>query len=166
VRSGEARGALWSEIDLPGRVWAIPAVRMKTAAAHRVPLSDRAAEIIEERVKFKQGPLVFAGRLADIPVSAEALRHTLKRMGHCGLTIHGFRASFRTWASEQTNFPREIAEAALAHAVGSEIERTYARTDFFDHRRRLMDNWAAYCSRPTAERAAVTALHARGGGHV
>jgi integrase len=138
ARTSEVTGALWSEIDLKAKTWVIPASRMKSAREHAVPLSDRAVAILEALPR-DHGNSIFK-------LSATALWRTLRDMRP--VTPHGFRSSFRDWAAECTNYPREICEAALAHAVGSQVERAYARTSFFDKRRQLMDEWARFCSEP------------------
>ena len=147
ARSGEVRGATWSEIDLEAREWRIPAERMKTGAEHRVPLSDAAVAVLE-RVKPLQDSsgLVFP---SPVRVGRELSSMTLtKALRSCGLadraTVHGFRTSFRTWASERTNADHAVMELSLAHAVGSQVERAYSRSDLRDKRRLLMNQWAGY----------------------
>jgi integrase len=159
ARSGEARGATWGEIDLQKAEWTIPAGRMKAGREHRVPLSPRALEIL--RNLPRQSELVFApGRDGAAVMSDTTLRrNVLRKLGRGDVTVHGFRSSFRTWAAERTNFAREIAEQSLAHAVGDATERAYKRTDMFDQRRRLMEMWAEFCSRPAGAGATVVELH-------
>lgn len=143
-RSGEIRLAAWSEIDLAGKVWEIPAERMKMKRPHRVPLSSRAVTILHEAKALNDGSdLVFAGMKKGKPLSDMTLSKLVKELGF-DADVHGFRTSFRTWAQERTNFPREVAEAALAHAVGDAVEQAYARSDVFDKRRKMMDAWSAY----------------------
>jgi integrase len=158
ARSGEARGATWGEIDLQKAEWTIPAGRMKAGREHRVPLSPRALEIL--RNLPRQSELVFApGRDGAAVMSDTTLRrNVLRKLGRGDVTVHGFRSSFRTWAAERTNFAREIAEQSLAHAVGDATERAYKRTDMFDQRRRLMEMWAEFCSRPAGAGATVVEL--------
>jgi integrase len=144
ARSGEALGARWSEIDMTSKIWTVPAGRMKRGVEHRVPLVDRAVEILEGMAKIRRGELVFPAYRADRPMSDMACSMLLRRLKVEGVTVHGFRSSFRDWAGELTGFPREIAEAALAHAVGDETERAYRRGDALAKRRKLMDAWAAY----------------------
>ena len=144
VRSGEARRATWEEIDADARTWTIPADRMKAAKGHRVPLSDAALAVLES-VRPLRGPsgLVFpSGR--DRVLAPSSLLKTLHAATGTRATTHGFRSSFRDWCSEQTDAPHAVAEMALAHAVGSDVERSYARSDLFDRRRRLMADWAAF----------------------
>ena len=146
-RSGEARGATWDEVDLESREWRIPAERMKAAAEHRVPLSAAALAVLE-LVRPLRGPsgLLFPSpQRAGKPLSDMALTKVLRDTGLADrATVHGFRTSFRTWASERTSVPHAVAEMALAHAVGSSVERSYARSDLFDKRRGLMEQWAQY----------------------
>ncbi len=148
VRSGETRGATWAEIDLENKVWTVPAERMKTGKAHRVPLSDRATEILKGMKTESEGELVFPGQREKRPLSDMTLSKALKTAGGNGFTVHGFRSSFRDWAAEETNFQREVAEAALAHSVGDAVERAYRRGDALEKRRKLMDAWASYCQPP------------------
>jgi integrase len=147
ARSGEALGARWQEIDMKEKVWTLPDRRMKRGVEHRVPLSPRAIEILEAMAKGARGDLVFSTHRADRPMSGMACTMLLRRMKAEGVTVHGFRSSFRDWAGECTSFPREIAEAALAHAVGNEVERAYRRSDALEKRRKLMDAWASYCTK-------------------
>ena len=144
ARSGEVRGAKWSEIDLPAREWTIPAKRMKSRRDHRVPLSGRAMEILKAARQFSGGhsPLVFPSQ-GDKPISITRLPKILQSV-KVDAVPHGFRSSFRDWAAEETNYPREVVEAALAHVVGNQTEAAYARSDLFERRQRLMDEWATY----------------------
>lgn len=145
ARSGEVLSAQWSEIDLEARVWTVPASRMKAGREHRVPLPDRAVEILSTLAKTKIGEFVFPGAKRDRPLSVMALTMSMRRAGVGEFTVHGFRSSFRDWAGERTHFAREVAEAALAHVVGDQTERAYRRGDALDKRRELMDAWAAFC---------------------
>lgn len=147
ARTGEVIGARWSEIAKD--VWTIPAERMKGRREHRIPLSDRALEILEGLPR--EGDFVFMGARADKPLSNMALLATLRRMGRGDLTAHGFRSTFRDWVSEQTNFPGELAEMALAHVVSDKTEAAYRRGDMFAKRQALMDDWAAFCGGADAE---------------
>ncbi len=143
VRSGEVRGAAWAEIERDAGVWTIPALRTKGNREHRVPLCGRALQILEEaRMLGRGSPLVFPG-VRRKPFASTALSELL---GELKITAvpHGFRSSFRDWAAEETDHPREVAEAALAHKVRNPIEAAYRRTDLFERRRRLMDDWARY----------------------
>ena len=147
TRSGEARRATWSEIDLASKEWRIPPIRMKAQVEHRVPLSDSALAVLD-RVRPLRGEadLVFPSpSRQNKPLSDMALTRALRG---CGLadraTVHGFRSSFRDWAAEQTDAPHAVMELALAHTVGSRVEQAYARSDLLDRRRRLMCSWADY----------------------
>ena len=146
VRSGEARGATWSETDLQAAEWRIPAERMKGGREHRVPLSPAALETLNSaRSLHSPADLCFpAPARAGKEVHASTLVQVLKRIYGDRCTVHGFRSSFRDWASEQTRAPHAVAEAALAHQVGSAVERSYARSDLFEKRRDLMNRWAEF----------------------
>jgi integrase len=143
ARSGEVLGARWGEIDLERGIWIVPTARMKAGREHRVPLSDRAKTILEAMAAVRAGDLVFPGR-GGRPMSNMAMEMLLRRMKEDEVTVHGFRSSFRDWAAEETPFPREIAEAALAHVVGDSTERAYRRGDALERRRELMQAWADY----------------------
>ncbi|RFC68357.1 MULTISPECIES: tyrosine-type recombinase/integrase [Mesorhizobium] len=153
MRSGEVIGAKWSEFDLEKAVWTIPAARMKAGQQHKVPLSDRALEIMAMLKENERGEYAFAGEprpgnrqdmLHGRPLSSMAMLMLLRRMKAENITVHGFRSSFRDWCGDQTNFPRDVAEAALAHKVGDETERAYRRLDALEKRRALMQVWADY----------------------
>ncbi len=146
ARSGEAMGARWSEIDFDAKLWVIPRERMKANKAHRVPLTDRCIAILRQLEPLKAGPesYVFPGTKVDKPLSVMALEMLLRRM-KLPVTVHGFRSTFRDWAGDCTTFPREVVEEALAHQVGSEVERAYRRSDAIEKRRQLMQAWADYC---------------------
>jgi integrase len=148
LRTSETIGAHWSEIDFDAKVWTIPASRMKSRRQHRVPLADRAVSIL--KALPRHGDRVF--KLSDRPM-LELLRGMRP-----GLTVHGFRSSFRDWCKEQTNFPREVAELALAHVVADKSEAAYSRGDALDKRRQLMAAWERYCSKPAATGATVTPM--------
>jgi integrase len=149
ARSGEVRGARWSEFDLEAKAWSILAERMKGGRAHRVPLSDRAVEILERMRVFRRtddpSALVFEGQKPGRPFSDMTLTMPIRR-AKLPITVHGFRSAFRDWCAEATSTPREIAEACLAHVVKNTAEAAYARTDHFDKRRAVMDMWAAFCT--------------------
>lgn len=147
-RKQEVLGARWTEFDLRERVWSRPADRMKSGVAHRVPLSERALSIIEEQWALRQNEFVFPGRKG--PLNDNSLKQFLASISRTDITSHGFRSTFRDWAGEQTNFPREICEEALAHRVGNAVEEAYRRGDALEKRRRLMEAWAAFCERPAA----------------
>jgi integrase len=152
ARSGEVLGAPWGEIDLVKGTWTIPAERMKAGREHRVPLSTRAAAILRD-IPDRIGP-VFSRH--GVPLGHGAIATAL---GRSDVTVHGFRSTFRDWAAEQTNVPREIAELSLAHKISTAAEAAYQRSDLLDKRRRLMDAWGAFCSAPeSAGREKVIAL--------
>ncbi|MET4277880.1 MULTISPECIES: integrase arm-type DNA-binding domain-containing protein [unclassified Bradyrhizobium] len=143
ARSGETRGALWSEIQ--DDVWVVPPERMKGGREHRVPLVPRAQAILKQMKKLRTSDIIFPGFRDDRPLSDMSLSAVLRRL-EVDATVHGFRSSFRDWAGDATDFPRELAEAALAHLVGDETERAYRRGDALKRRRELMEAWAAYCA--------------------
>ncbi|WP_421366965.1 tyrosine-type recombinase/integrase [Agrobacterium tumefaciens] len=149
ARSGEVRGAVWTEIDLNVKVWSIPAARMKGGKSHRVPLSDEAVAILKAMKKQSLNEFVFPGVRGGGPLSDMTLTKALKAAGGGAYTVHGFRSTFRDWATEVAHAPREIAEASLAHAVGDAVERSYARSDALERRRKLMQEWASYIYRPS-----------------
>jgi integrase len=148
ARTGEVLGAQWSEIDSGAKVWTVPAGRMKSGREHRVPLSGAAVAVLKRMAKAREGDHVFPGdRRATL--SNMAFLMLLRRMGRGDLTAHGFRSTFRDWAAERTNFPNEVVEMALAHAISDKTEAAYRRGDLFEKRRKLMDAWAAYCHKST-----------------
>lgn len=144
ARTGETLGAQWAEIDLETKVWTVPAPRMKSGREHRVPLSDRSLAILNELAKAKTGALVFPGYKKGRPLSSMAMEMLLRRMDANAYTVHGFRSSFKTWATEATSFPNELSEQALAHVTGNQVERAYRRTDVLERRRKLMAAWARF----------------------
>jgi integrase len=151
ARSGEVRGMHWSEVDLDGAVWTVPASRMKARREHRVPLSEPAVSLLRAVLRCRTSDggdkLVFAGHKHGRPLSIMAMAMTLRRMHRNDLTVHGFRSTFRDWAGETTAHPREVIEAALAHRTGDKVEQAYARGDLFSKRHRLMADWAEFCNR-------------------
>ena len=147
ARSGEVLGARWSEIDLDAKVWTIPAARMKAAREHRVPLSEPALAILTKLSEAKVSDYVFPGQRAGRPLSVMALEMVLRRMGIEDATVHGFRSAFRDWAGNETHFPRELAEHALAHVIGDKAEQAYRRSDALARRCELMTAWANFCER-------------------
>jgi integrase len=149
-RTGEVIGVKWSEIDLRARLWTVPAERMKSGKEHRVPLCDRAFAIVEEMAAIRSSDCVFPGLHAGKPLSDMSLLMLLRRMGRGDLTTHGFRSTFSDWCSERTNFPAEVREMALAHAVSDKVEAAYRRGDLFNKRRQLAEAWARYCAAPPA----------------
>ena len=145
ARSGEVRLATWGEVDLDAATWTVPASRMKAKRDHRVPLCGRALAILHEaRQVPESGNLIFPSQRGK-PLSDMTLSKLIKELGIPAVP-HGFRSSFRDWASERTSHPRDVIEAALAHTVRNQTEAAYARSDLFERRRRLMDDWAAYLS--------------------
>lgn len=155
ARSGEVRGAKWDEIDLKNAVWIIPAERMKAGKEHRVPLSKKAMDILKGLPRFEGTDFCFSapkgGQLSDMALTAVMRRMELNAVPH------GFRSSFRDWAAERTNYPREIAEQALAHTIGK-VEAAYRRTDMLEKRRRMMEEWAKFCNnvRPEGKVVAIS----------
>lgn len=153
-RSGEVRGARWAEFDMVAKLWTIPAERMKAKREHQVPLSDAALALLD--LMLKDGDVVFAGTKGQ-PLSDMSLTAVIRRMNGddkpvwtdvngAGITVHGFRSSFRMWAAETTNYPREVAEHALAHQLPDAVERAYQRGSQFAKRAALMAEWAVYCA--------------------
>jgi integrase len=160
ARTGEAIGARWEEIDLDGKMWTVPAERIKAGKEHRVPLGARAVEIIKAQ-RGRDPVYVFPGRKRGKPLSNMAMLKVLERMWRSDITTHGFRSSFRDWAAERTNYPSEVAEMALAHKVGDKVEAAYRRGDMFEKRRWLADEWAKFCAQPAAK-GGVAAIRKRG----
>lgn len=147
-RTNEVLKSVPHEFNLEDNLWTIPGERMKASRNHRIPLSAPAKAIVEE---FKTAETyIFPGGKSGKPLSNNALLALLKRMGRSDITVHGFRSTFRDWAAEQTNYAREVAEMALAHAIEDKTEAAYRRGDLFEKRQRLMDDWAKYCAKPKA----------------
>ncbi len=145
ARTNETIGATFSEIDFTQQTWTIPETRMKAGRKHVVPLPDRAVQLLGQPT---DGGHLFPGPQGGLPLSNMAMLELVRGMIGNGITVHGFRSCFKDWAREQTNFAREVSEAALAHTIGDKTEAAYARGDLFDKRRKLMDAWAAYCATP------------------
>jgi integrase len=163
ARTGEVIGAKWDEIDFAEKLWTIPAGRMKAGHEHRVALSPAAVQLLKRLPTEHGNNFVFIGPRAGNGLSAVALMQTLRRMGHANISVHGFRSAFRDWCAEQTNFPREVAEMALAHKISDKVEAAYRRGDLLKKRFLLAEAWAKYCSSPPAAKAgAVVPMHARG----
>jgi integrase len=156
ARTGETIGARWAEIDMEAATWLVPGERMKAGRDHRVPLSGGAMAILRAVRPEQPQPeaYVFTGRGSKTGLSNMSLSAVLRRMGKREITVHGFRSTFRDWAAESTQHPRELAEAALAHTLKDKVEAAYRRGDLFDKRRTLMNDWAAYCASSTVARAA------------
>jgi integrase len=142
-RTGEVLGTQWGEMDLEARLWTCPAVRMKGGVVHRVPLSDEMMAILEP-LRAMQSEYVFEGQKRHHPLSNMAMLMLLRRMQVESVTVHGFRSTFRDWASEIANVAYEVSEMSLAHKVGSAVERAYARSDLLEKRRSLMEQWSRY----------------------
>jgi integrase len=170
ARSGEARGARWSEMNLAEAVWTIPAERMKMEKEHRVPLSPRAIEVLEAAVRQPDNDLVFPAPRGK-ELSDGTLNAIIRRMNESqarwvdpkdgrSAVAHGFRSTFRDWVSERTNYPRDVAEMALAHSIGDKVEAAYRRGELFEKRRSMMNKWAAFLAKPETS-AKVVALAKR-----
>jgi integrase len=155
-RTNEVIKAQWSEFDLRQNTWAIPAERMKSKRRHRVPLSAAAIQVLEA-TKGLDKTYVFPGHKRNSHLSNAAMLQVLKRLERTGITVHGFRSTFRDWCAESTNYPAHVAEMALAHTLRDKTEAAYRRGDLLEKRARLMADWARYCSKP-AEPAAVVAI--------
>lgn len=145
ARTGEAIGATWEEIDLEKRLWTVPAVRMKAGKEHEIPLSRRAVEIIQTLEVTRTGDFLFPGGKEGAPLSNMAMAQTLKRMKRLDITVHGFRSTFRDWAAEQTDYPREVIEHAISHQLKDKAEAAYHRSTMLEKRRKLMEAWAEFC---------------------
>jgi integrase len=160
ARTGETLGATWSEIDLQAKTWTIPAARMKADREHRVPLSDRAMEVLKELPTEENNPFVFIGktraRLRD-----NGMLEVLAQLGRRDVTVHGFRSCFRDWAAELTATPNFVVEMALAHSVGNAVEAAYRRGDLFMKRIKLMQDWSRYCQKSVGAVGNVTPLVGR-----
>lgn len=167
-RSGEARGAKWSEIDLQAKIWTIPAVRMKAKREHQIPLSNEAVALIERMEHVMGSDLIFPNTKGDV-LSDMSMTAVIRRMNAEALTwvskdgktvtVHGFRSSFRMWAAESTNYPREVAEHALAHQLPDAVERAYQRGTQFTKRAQMMQEWAKYCGTVRSEGGEVVPIN-------
>jgi integrase len=161
VRTSEAINARWSEFDLNEKTWTVPPERMKTGKKHRVPLSDRAVELLRDLPREKGSEFVFIGGREGAALSNMAMLECLREL-RPGLTVHGFRSTFRTWAAERTNYPHHVCEQALAHVISDAVVRSYQRGDLFEKRRRLMHEWSRYCGqKPVAKSDNVRQLRER-----
>jgi integrase len=155
ARTGETIGARWPEIDLAAATWTVPPARMKSGQAHKVPLSERAVELL--KALYREGDedgFLFIGSRPGSGLSNMSMTAVLRRMGRGNVTTHGFRSSFRDWAAEQTNYPNHVVEMALAHAVGGQVEAAYRRGDLLKKRRQLAEAWTRYCTSQPAVQAA------------
>jgi len=162
ARTSEVINARWGEIDWAAQMWTVPASRMKGGREHRIPLSVEALAVLD-RMKAASSELIFQGSEPGRAPGKNALLGLLRRMGYSDITAHGFRSAFRDWAAERTNFPREVVEAALAHAIDNKVEAAYRRSDLFEKRRRLMQQWSTFCTTAPAHEAQanVTSLRSR-----
>jgi len=146
TRTSEVLNATWNEFDTDKAVWIIPKQRMKAGIAHRIPLSGRAVEILKSLMRLSHNEHVFPGNAKGKPLSNMAMAMQLRRMKRSDITVHGFRSTFRDWAAEQTSFPHETCEHALAHRISDKAEAAYRRGDQFEKRRELMETWAEFTS--------------------
>jgi integrase len=145
ARTGEVVGARWAEIELEDAVWTVPATRMKAGREHRAPLAAATVALLEHVPRVRAVPFVFPGARHGRPLSSMAMLELLRGM-RPGLSVHGFRSSFRDWSAAETNHPREVCEAALAHTISDKVEAAYRRGDLLERRRALMADWAAFCA--------------------
>jgi integrase len=155
ARTGEVIGAKWDEIGLGEKTWMIPAGRMKGGKEHKVPLSERAIDLLRGLPTEDGNDFVFLGPRYGSGLSNMAMTQVLKRMDRGDVTVHGFRSTFRDWCSEQTNYPREVVEMALAHAIGDKVEAAYRRGDLLRKRQQLAEAWSKYCTSPPPAGAVV-----------
>jgi integrase len=153
ARTGEVIGMKWDEVDLKAKVWTVPAERMKAGVEHKVPLSDRAVEILRAQIKTGAPDMIF-------PLSNMAMLQMLRGTAGNGYVVHGFRSAFRDWCGESTNYARDIIEFALAHKLPDKVEAAYRRETAVEKRRHLMKAWATYCTSPSVQGATITRLHA------
>jgi integrase len=160
-RLGEVIGARWSEINLTNRVWIVPGERMKSGREHRVPLSDATLAIVEKMQAIRLDDRLFPSTKPGARISYLPLDLALKKACSEKVTMHGFRSSFRDWCAEQTAFPAEVAELALAHQVGTKVEQAYMRSDLFQKRRQLAEAWAKFCSMPVRAAGGVVPIRAQ-----
>ncbi len=161
ARTSEVIGTQWGEIDLDKVMWTIPAGRIKAGKEHRVPLNKAALDVLCLTKPDDRQGLVFPGGKKEKPLSSNAILALLKRMQRTDITAHGFRSTFRDWAAERTNYPREVAEMALAHAISDKVEAAYRRGDLFLKRKRLMEEWAKHCNARAAKATGIAYLHAK-----
>jgi integrase len=155
ARAGEVTGATWAEIDLQGKVWTIPASRMKAGREHRVPLSSEAVKILDARRGAMSGDLVFPSWRNGRPLAPSSLLKALRDAGRGSATVHGFRSTFRDWTAERTDTPRDVAEMALAHTIENKAEAAYRRGDMMIKRALLMERWATFTTTPHVQAEVV-----------
>lgn len=162
ARTGEVIAARWEEFDLGKKLWIVPPERMKAGREHRVPLSESALSVLEAmKTADLSDEFVFPGTRPKKPLSNMAFLQLLKRMKRDGLTVHGFRSTFRDWAAERTNFPREVAEMALAHTVSDKVEAAYRRGDLLEKRFKMMEEWANFCAKEIKPHNVVSIAQAK-----
>ena len=145
TRTSETLEATWSELDLENKLWTVPAERMKNKLEHTIPLTGTVLAVLWQAHLFKSSEYVFPGAKLGRPLSNMSMNMLMRRMGVENATVHGFRSSFRDWCGDHTSHPREIAEAALSHKIGNKVEQAYRRRSALEKRRRLMEDWTAYC---------------------
>jgi integrase len=159
ARLGEALGATWDEIDLQNKMWVVPGARMKAGKEHKVPLSTAAIAVLKEMAAIRQSEFVFPGSREGRPIGETAAWFLAKKVaGDSGLTVHGFRSTFRDWCAELTNYPNHVVEMALAHAIPDAVEAAYRRGDLYAKRERLMQVWSDYCAQSAAVSGTVVPL--------
>lgn len=157
TRSGEVLNAKWVEFDLEKAIWTVPAIRMKAGLEHRIPLTKCAVELLKGLPRLPLNDHVFPGNGVGKPLSGMAMTMQLRRMNRGDITVHGFRSTFRDWASEQTSFPHETCEHALAHRISDKAEAAYRRGDQFEKRRKLMEAWTAFAEHQSSPK--VVKIH-------
>jgi len=155
TRTNETLGAQWAEIDAGRAVWIIPGTRIKTGREHKIPLTAPALALLKKLHDQRVNDYVFPGKRGNKPLCHMVFSKLLSKMERSDVTAHGFRSTFKDWASEKTNFPREVSEMALSHAIGSQVEAAYRRGDLLGKREKLMAAWAAYCDKPIASAAVL-----------
>jgi integrase len=160
-RTSEVIGATWGEIDFKARIWTVPAERMKAGVEHKVPLSDRVLEILAGLPREAGNPHVFIGGKLGQPLYKMGMLHLIKNL-RPGFVPHGFRSTFLDWATERTNYPKFVAEKALAHAIDNKVEEAYRRGDLLDKRRPLMATWAKFCASPASKAVGGNVVPMRG----
>lgn len=163
ARTGETQGARWDEVDFEQRMWTVPGERMKARQTHRVPLTDRAISILKELAEIRQSDFIFAGMRQGRPIGIVAMARQLREI-RGDITIHGFRSAFKDWCAECTNTPNFVSEAALAHIIADKVEAAYRRSDLLKKRRRLMEQWAAYCCAQSPATGQILSLPRRSAG--
>ena len=155
-RTGEVIGASWSEVDEEKMIWTVPAERMKSGVEHRVPLTEASLALLERAKSFRgRTDFIFPGRGWRKPLSNMAMAMAARRVDFGSITVHGFRSSFRDWSAERTSAPRDVCEAALAHAIRDKVEAAYRRTDLFEKRRELMAQWSLFLTSSSSEKVAT-----------